>query len=167
MTKIDPKMSKFRKIYPKLSTEVTAKIQLTKKSVGLAFNILLMVPKPTWHLVLRSNRICTCGGGMSSSEILWEVGVLRPSVTTLRDLPPYRCLWHLDPFLWPFSMHYVGGAGRTNITRRTTGARGNTFFPSTYMLKQAQLRLCKLGPGTVLIFYMSLAPLQYKYKDLP
>ena len=23
--------------------------------------------------------------------------------------------------------------------------------------KQAQLRLCKLGPGTVLIFYMSLA----------
>ena len=24
--------------------------------------------------------------------------------------------------------------------------------------KQAQLRLCKLGPGTVLIFYKSLAP---------
>ena len=27
--------------------------------------------------------------------------------------------------------------------------------------KQAQLSLCKLGPGTVLIFYKSIAPLQY------
>ena len=34
-------------------------------------------------------------------------------------------------------------------------------------VKQAQLRLCKLGPGAVLIFYMALAPLQYKCKDLP
>ena len=36
----------------------------------------------------------------------------------------------------------------------------------THLLKQAQLRLCKLGLGTVLIFYKSLAPLQYTYKDL-
>ena len=34
-------------------------------------------------------------------------------------------------------------------------------------IKQAQLRLCKLWSGTVLIFYKSLAPLQYTYKDLP
>ena len=33
--------------------------------------------------------------------------------------------------------------------------------------QQAQLRLWTLGSGTVLIFYMSLAPLQYKYKDMP
>ena len=39
--------------------------------------------------------------------------------------------------------------------------------PSLCRIQQAQLRLCKLWPGTVLIFYMPLAPLQYKYKGLP
>ena len=31
-------------------------------------------------------------------------------------------------------------------------------FPTILYLQQAQLRLCKLGPGTVLILYKSLAP---------
>ena len=39
-------------------------------------------------------------------------------------------------------------------------------FRSHWTMNKHKLWLCKLGPGMVLIFYKSLASLQYTYKDL-
>ena len=63
---IDPKMLKIRQIdrkYPKNAT-LTAKILLTKKSAELALKILLLVLKPTLHLVPRCGH--NLGAGLSN-----------------------------------------------------------------------------------------------------
>ena len=41
------------------------------------------------------------------------------------------------------------------------------FMNLSFKFQQAQLRLCKLGPGNALILYKSLAPTPCTCKDLP
>ena len=75
MTKIDPKMSKIRQIDPKISKKCVSycKNPTRDKKSGLALKILLLVPKPTGHLVpsCRNNfQLCQNVSKLNTAQLL-------------------------------------------------------------------------------------------------